>query len=161
MVHNGSAWHSKPRGSNTGYLKKSSRWLFEYGNFFICALKSSLTVIWTNHHNTRPSDRAVTTDCSHYWLISHIFSWLMIMTQWLIIAQNVKKMEKMLSKFPRAQFDVFRLLFLPKQQPKHRYSSFIIINNTKKQQILTFKRINQQFFLLSYSKDETINWASK
>ncbi len=31
---------------------------------------------------------------------------------------------------------------------KHKDFSFIIINDTEKQQLLTFRRLNQQFFLL-------------
>ncbi len=44
--------------------------------------------------------------------------------------------------------------FLCPNSPKHRDSSFIIINNTEKQQILTLKSPNQQFFLIIYLRND-------
>ncbi len=40
---------------------------------------------------------------------------------------------------------------------KHKDGSYIFISDTEKQQILTFKRLNQQFFSLLYLKNDGIN----
>ncbi len=46
------------------------------------------------------------------------------------------------------------LLLLSKQQPKHKDSSFIIINDTEKQQIITFKRPKPAIlFTFSFKND--------
>ncbi len=37
--------------------------------------------------------------------------------------------------------------FCPNNRPKHKDFSFIIMNDSEKQQILTFKTLNQQFFI--------------
>ncbi len=44
--------------------------------------------------------------------------------------------------------------FCPNNSPKHMDSSFIVIKDTEKQQILTFKRLNQQFLILFYLKND-------
>ncbi len=36
----------------------------------------------------------------------------------------------------------------PNSSPKHKDTSFMSINDTEKQHILTVKRLNQQFFVL-------------
>ncbi len=40
---------------------------------------------------------------------------------------------------------------------RHKDGSYIFMNDTEKQQILTFKRLNQQFFSLLYLKNDGIN----
>ncbi len=52
--------------------------------------------------------------------------------------------------FPKAQCDVFKLFFCAKNK---KHSPVRTMNDTEKQQILTFKRHNQQFFLLFYLKN--------
>ncbi len=40
--------------------------------------------------------------------------------------------------------------FCPNKSPKHKDSSFIFMNDTEKQQILTFKTLNQQVYFKSF-----------
>ncbi len=44
--------------------------------------------------------------------------------------------------------------FKPNNCPKHEDSSFVIMDDTDKLQILTFKRLNQQFFLHNHLKND-------
>ncbi len=52
--------------------------------------------------------------------------------------------------FPEPNVTSSNHFFCPNNSPEHGDSSFIIINDTEKQHILTFKRLNQQFFLHFY-----------
>ncbi len=47
--------------------------------------------------------------------------------------------------------------FCPNNSPEHKDSSFILINDTDKQQILTFKRLNQQF-LFTFLFGKWLKW---
>ncbi len=59
--------------------------------------------------------------------------------------------------FPEPSVTCSDCFFCPNNSPKHEDSSFIFISDTEKQQILTFKRLNQQFFLLFNSKNDLNN----
>ncbi len=50
--------------------------------------------------------------------------------------------------FPEPDVTSLNCFFCPNNSPKHTNSSFMIINITEKQQIFTFMRLNQEFFLL-------------
>ncbi len=73
-----------------------------------------------------------------------------------------EKRYKCSSQFLRAKCDVFRFLLLSKQQPKTQRLYVFSQMTQKKQQILTLKILNQQFFLLSnLNTTETTNQLSK
>ncbi len=56
--------------------------------------------------------------------------------------------------FPEPNVTASERFFGPNNSPKHKDSSFIFINDTEKQQILTFKTLNEQLFLLLYLKND-------
>ncbi len=58
--------------------------------------------------------------------------------------------------FPRAQCDIFKLLLLSKQQPKTQRLLIYYHEDTEKQQIFTFKRLNYELFLLFYLKNDLL-----
>ncbi len=60
--------------------------------------------------------------------------------------------------FPEPSVTSSDFFFCPNSSPKHKDSSFMIMNDTETQQILTFKTLNQQFFLLFYLKNA---WKNK
>ncbi len=72
--------------------------------------------------------------------------------------KNVKKAHL---TFPEPNVMSSYCFFCPNNSPKYKDSSFIIIIDKEKQQILTIKILNQQLFLLFYLKIETINQLSK
>ncbi len=59
--------------------------------------------------------------------------------------------------FPESSVTPSNCFFCPNNSPTHKDSSFIAINNTKTQQILTFERLNQQFFFL-FSFEKQLKW---
>ncbi len=56
--------------------------------------------------------------------------------------------------FPEPSVMPSNCFFCPNNSSKHIDSLFIIINDTRKQQILTFKRANRQFCSLFYLKND-------
>ncbi len=72
---------------------------------------------------------------------------------------NVKKVWKNAHhSFPKPNVTSSNYFFWPNSSPKHKDSSFMMINDTEKQQILTLKRLNQKLILPFYLKTETINY---
>ncbi len=59
--------------------------------------------------------------------------------------------------FPEHNVTSSDCLFCSNNSPEHKDSSFMIINDSENQQILTFKRLNQEFFLLFYLKNDWNN----
>ncbi len=87
--------------------------------------------------------------CFHYWLIHQLVSPLIAMS---------KKCEKCSSQFSRAQCDIFRFLLLSNNSPKHKNSSFIIINDPEKQEKVTIRRLNMGFVSLFRLKNDWYNY---
>ncbi len=56
--------------------------------------------------------------------------------------------------FPEPNVTSSNRFFSPNSSPKHKDFSFILINDPDKLQILTFKTLNQQFFLLLYLEND-------
>ncbi len=56
--------------------------------------------------------------------------------------------------FPESNVASLNCKFCPNNSPKHRESSFMIVNDTEKQQIFTLKRLNQEAFLLFYLQND-------
>ncbi len=65
-----------------------------------------------------------------------------------------EKWEKCSFLFPIAQCVVFKLCLLSKQQPKTQRLLIYDVDDTEKKQILTFKTLNQQVFVLFYLKND-------
>ncbi len=66
-----------------------------------------------------------------------------------LIANSVKYQKNAKNahlNFPESNVTSSFCFFCPNNSPKHEDSSFIFINDAEKQQILTFKTLNQQFF---------------
>ncbi len=55
--------------------------------------------------------------------------------------------------FPEPNVTSSNFFFCPNNSPKHKDSSFMIINDTEKQQILLFDILNQQFLLSNLKND--------
>ncbi len=62
---------------------------------------------------------------------------------------------------PEPNMTSLNCFFWPNNSLKHKDSSFIIINNTEKQQILTLQRQNSNPFYFIWKITETINRLSK
>ncbi len=54
--------------------------------------------------------------------------------------------------FPEPNVTSSNCFFCPNNGPKHKESSFVMINDTEKQQIVTFQKLNQQFFTFLLTK---------
>ncbi len=91
-------------------------------------------------------------------MLSHIF-WI----NWLIIysIKCQKSGENAHLNSPEPDVMSLNCVFCPNNSPNHK-DSFISLYDTEKQQILTFKRLNQQFFVFfAWKMTETINWLPK
>ncbi len=69
-----------------------------------------------------------------------------------LFLEMTRKFEKCSSQFPKAQWCLQIASFIQNNSPNHKDSSFMIINETEKQQIFTVQRLNQLFYLLFYFK---------
>ncbi len=68
-----------------------------------------------------------------------------------------KNVENAHLNFPEPNVMFSNSFVCPNNSPKHK-ESFFFKNDTKKQQLLTFKTLNQQFFLLFYMKNDRNNY---
>ncbi len=86
---------------------------------FISAILSELNSVM-EMNEPLIQGRATANDYFYYWLIC-----------WWFLRLMSEKCLNCSSQFPRAQCDIFKLLLLSKQQPEHKDSSFIFINDTE------------------------------
>ncbi len=95
--------------------------------------------------------RAATNDYFHYRLICRLFLHLTDLSH--IPLKYQKSAKNAYLNFSEQNVTSSNGFFCPNNSPKHKESSFFI-NDSEKQQILTFKRLNQQFFKLFYLKND-------
>ncbi len=54
--------------------------------------------------------------------------------------------------FQKSNVTSSQCFFGANNSPKHKDSSFTVVNDTEKQQVVTFKKLNLQFFYLNLKK---------
>ncbi len=101
------------------------------------------------HHPVQT--RAATNDYFHNRLICWLFLRLI---DWSFIPWNVKKVWKTLISSSHCPMWHFQIAYFVQTTAQNTMTPFLSSRMTKKQQILTFKRLNQQFFLIIHFKND-------